>query len=183
MGKEEHTLQSRKKHHSEHLRTLLKLKRSVENDVEGETHIEFLSNCRYREKLAKVAISKVEEPKFRNPFPEVKREAEIATIFRTLNPKIQQPASSLKKAQNYLKQAKGVPLQHSNSSGAQKSSQKQNREGIASKKSGGAVVASAAATNPRDFNQTSPSSFKRGSEKYPSYFHVGVPGKKEPTPI
>ena len=56
--------------------------------MEREGHIEFLGNCRMREKLSKVAMQKIEDVRFRNPFPEVKRESEIAAIFRNLNPKV-----------------------------------------------------------------------------------------------
>ena len=67
---------------------MLKLKKTVEQDVEREGHIEFLGNCRMRDKLSKIAMQKIEEVRFRNPFPEVKRESEIAAIFRNLNPKV-----------------------------------------------------------------------------------------------
>ncbi len=82
---------------AEHLRTVLKLRRTVEHDVESEGHIEFLGNCRVREKLAKVAIQKIEEVKFRNPFPEIKRDAEIAGLFRNLNPKAAGPSAQVSK--------------------------------------------------------------------------------------
>ena len=49
-------MQLKKKLLSDHLRTVLKLKKTVEQDVEREGHIEFLGNCRMRDKLAKVAM-------------------------------------------------------------------------------------------------------------------------------
>lgn len=177
-------MQTKKKLLADHLRTVLKLKKTVEQDVEREGHIEFLGNCRMREKLSKVAMQKIEDVRFRNPFPEVKRESEIAAIFRNLNPKVHftgnTTASSKKQdlsfktrgAGGQQKQNKG--LLHQNS-GTLKSQMKEKKES----QRGGAAASKAII---KEFNQTSPATTKRNSEKYPSYFHIATTSSKNVKP-